>query len=115
MLRGNAGWRAKNWARPCANAQPLASRFRGCTPTSARLHHVITRVAADEVVVPDAAPDNNSTPENDDDLVFDVPDWIHERNKQFADEIKGKLILAPLTKGMFMAWMLLYGQLEAMC
>lgn len=46
----------------------------------------------------EAGADQTSTSYDDSDLVFEVPEWVLKRNKEFADEIKGKLILAPLTK-----------------
>ncbi|KAF5833686.1 hypothetical protein DUNSADRAFT_9956 [Dunaliella salina] len=37
--------------------------------------------------------------EGDLDLDFSVPSWVEERNQAFASSLKGKCILAPLTKG----------------
>lgn len=45
-----------------------------------------------------SATEEASTSYDDSDLIFEVPEWIRKRNAVFAEEIRGKLILAPLTK-----------------
>lgn len=33
------------------------------------------------------------------DFEYEAPAWVRERNAAFAERLKGKLVLAPLTKG----------------
>ncbi len=33
------------------------------------------------------------------DFDYEAPAWVRERNAAFAERLKGKLVLAPLTKG----------------
>jgi hypothetical protein len=38
-------------------------------------------------------------PQQVDELSFDIPERVLQMNKELADELKGKFILGPLTKG----------------
>lgn len=97
--------RRQSAVQPSAGCRRLRavclSKRRSPQPVSWRVHAASAEVA-EESAVPtpseERGAEETSTSYDDSDLVFEIPDWIKKRNAEFAEEISGKLILAPLTK-----------------
>ena len=53
-----------------------------------------------EAAAADAAAAQRKLEEEDAELAasFQIPDWVRERNAQLVEELRGELILAPLTR-----------------
>lgn len=91
-------------ARPQQLSSPQACRRR----RTALLPPAAAAAVDDAAAAPTVDSNPPSTARNDDDrpstsapvtFDYDAPAWVRERNAAFAERIKGKLILAPLTKG----------------
>lgn len=68
--------------------------------------NVAAAAAAQEEAPASTAPEESSdaaepseAASGEEEVEFEVPEHVMERNRQLADRLRGKLILAPLTKG----------------
>ncbi len=91
------GHRNSTPAPASAGSRPALRLSRARAP----LRPTHTNAAAVTDAPSDQEPRSSAPQEDvsDDSLVFDVPEAIWERNRAFAQRLKGKVILAPLTRG----------------